>query len=937
MAIKTIDKEIVGADGIAKKINKGAEKMVFDILQSTQYSTPIPSTVRELTTNACDAQREKEIALDILTGKSQQADYYITRNGDQYEDSNFDASYYDIKHLNTEETQVYISYEKHPGVGYCDKFIVMDHGVGIGGRRLEGVLELGYSTKRNTSENFGAFGLGAKVPLSTGVDFYTIETVHNGRKITCNCYNYKTDFTTPKFNNNGTINPSFTLSDGSIVYYEPTESYNYTKISFGVKRHNRSKFMDSVEEQLLYLDNVKFSVIEHFENGETDVQEKNFQAKVLFNSENLIVADTYVFNKPHIVVVKNNEATTGINYGFIDFRELEMETLWGPIAFKCPARQVMRDPETGQEVVLQEGVDVTPSREKVIWNDATKAYVQGVIKKAAAEATKLIQAELKDTDIVQWLVSCRDILSKANGSSTLGRIANIIDRQSINPQFAPNKDIRYAMPKTFFKGMNAKKITKLRDYRTGKDNLERDEFDGWSGVSTTNIYIKTNEQFNKYKDLYLLQQAQKDDYQENIVVISPPTIAMPKAISLLPPGVEKGKAMAAYNAEVVRQKAKFAYFQSSPHVKSYDDIEVSDEWLEDYKKEAAAAEQVATFENITPAERRKIEERMVAFTLREDKKRNDGKNYTWDKIEPKAKELMQSQKTIYYGSTVDEAKFMIAADIIGCYAPTFEQVFPENTWYSWNECKHGKMFYYEQPPVRVYSTYGEDKGQPVEWARPDKMQDQWDTPQLIRVRETYIKHIKKNPNCKHIDEFFLQLNSDGGYTMDSHLIKWYTGKKIQAVKDMRYLSALKHINPHLFAKFKECYEAAEAVTYKSMKWIDMGDEDDSVATEIKKNVQRIAEFQAYCEEVKDSLDSETLIAAKSRELFVLDMPNAGAYDARLVANCQELVEYNEEVSTMLSTIGQFDVHPKEAPEISPELQKEISIYLDAKDRLQWGS
>ena len=53
-----------------------------------------------------------------------------------------------------------------------------------------------------------------------------------------------------------------------------------------------------------------------------------------------------------------------------------METLWGPIAFKCPTRQVMRDPDTGKEIVLQEGVDVTPSREKVIWNDATKAYVQ---------------------------------------------------------------------------------------------------------------------------------------------------------------------------------------------------------------------------------------------------------------------------------------------------------------------------------------------------------------------------------------------------------------------------------------------------------------------------------------------------------------------------------------------------------------------------------
>jgi len=81
MSIKTIDATITtNTSGVAKKINKGAEKMVFDILQSTQYSTPIPSTVRELVTNACDSQREKEMALEILRGKKSSEDYYIVRN-----------------------------------------------------------------------------------------------------------------------------------------------------------------------------------------------------------------------------------------------------------------------------------------------------------------------------------------------------------------------------------------------------------------------------------------------------------------------------------------------------------------------------------------------------------------------------------------------------------------------------------------------------------------------------------------------------------------------------------------------------------------------------------------------------------------------------------------------------------------------------------------
>ena len=79
MSIKTIGKAVQSnSAGLQKRINKSAEKLVFDVLQSTQYSTPIASTVRELVTNACDSQREKEIALEILSGKKNVEDYYIT-------------------------------------------------------------------------------------------------------------------------------------------------------------------------------------------------------------------------------------------------------------------------------------------------------------------------------------------------------------------------------------------------------------------------------------------------------------------------------------------------------------------------------------------------------------------------------------------------------------------------------------------------------------------------------------------------------------------------------------------------------------------------------------------------------------------------------------------------------------------------------------------
>jgi len=126
MSIKTIDRESVSnKKGLDKKINKSAEKMVFDILQASQYSTPIPSTVRELVTNACDSQREKEMAIEILKGEKQIEDYYITRNQDEYKDSNFNISYYDLKYLNQSKSHVDLVYKYGEGVGYCDTFEII--------------------------------------------------------------------------------------------------------------------------------------------------------------------------------------------------------------------------------------------------------------------------------------------------------------------------------------------------------------------------------------------------------------------------------------------------------------------------------------------------------------------------------------------------------------------------------------------------------------------------------------------------------------------------------------------------------------------------------------------------------------------------------------------------------------------------------------------
>jgi hypothetical protein len=919
MSIKTIDKPIQGSAGVAKRINKGAEKMVFDILQSTQYSMPIQSTVRELVTNACDSQREKEIAIEIMSGRKKVEDYYIERHGAQYEDSNFDKNYYNIKYLQAAKHTIKLVYEQNEGVGYCDKFSVTDYGVGIGGRRLEGILELGYSTKRNTSENFGAFGLGAKAALSTGVDFYTIETVYNGMRFKCNCYNYKTDFIIPAFNvQTGKQNPFITFSDGSKVHYEQLGAdteLNQTTISFGVKRHNRNKFEEAVEEQLLYFDNVNFIIIDNEDEDHPD-REVKFQAEVLYNSKNLIVADSYIYNKPHIVLVKDENAVTGINYGYIDFRELEMESMYGSVAFKCPARQVITN-EDGTETVLQEGVDVTPSREKVIWNESTKKYIKSVIMAAAQEASDMVQEELEETDFLKWVDACRSVITgNSSENRVLNKLSRIINKDDIKPKYGPDKRIKYGPANKLFDGLT---IMKPYEDRYSDDKIKREAIKDWQGFDAKHFY-KRDEAFSRVKDVYLMEKDRENDYHKNHVT----TYTIQDLDSIFNSKIAAAGGDA--KVKLIQRKAKLKakrdailkLIEASEWYKSYDEVEIPDEWLKNYKEEAAMAEEKSKFSNLTAAERRDIEKRMVAYTVRFDDKKDD--YFTMDKIEPKAKDLMNSKNRIYYCTKADEGKMKQAALLLKEVMPKHNEVYTDSNVYVYDKEHKEPVYWYEHPPVR-FMKWGNEEYE--DWAKPVQG---WDTPQLIRVSQNKVKHITQNPNVKHIDELFLQLTTNNEYTMDKSLVKYYTAYKLKKINQFKFMQGLGCIHDELQKDYCKLQDMRND-NYSEFNHRRVQD----VAPAITDHMEKLYEFQKFCNEC----DDPDLIQDKSRELFVLsDVSDARAADLDILAKYDNIVEFAEEVKPLLD---ELEVLNDRECSMSPELEKEVRVYLRAKSREIWDS
>lgn len=892
MSIKTIDQETrSNTEGIKKRINKGAERMVFDILQSTQYSNPIPSTIRELVSNACDSQREKEIAIEILTGEKKEKDYYIRREGEQYSDSNFNPAYYDLDCLNKVNNEVTIKYYRNEGVGYCDTIEIIDHGVGIGATRLEGILELGFSTKRNTSQNFGAFGLGAKVALSTGVDFYTIETIHNGKRFKCNCYPYKTDFMIPKFN------PSIEFSDGTKVHYEETADLNKTVISFGVKKHNRNRFEESIQDQLNYLGNVKLVIVE---NG--NEFEKSIQTNILHNSKHIIVSDSYIYSRPHIVIVKEEGATTGINYGYVDFRELEMEQLYGSVGLKCPIRQAIRDPETNEEIVIQDGVEVTPSREKVIWNEQTKNFIQGVIEQAAEEASSLVEDQLKDTDFFEWIKSCRDVLNKSmssGGSSALRQISKIIDTSKMQPKFSLDTSIRYQPIANLLRGYSVRKVTEYT--KAGKIHLSTDKPINWGDVNFEGIYFRGEDvSRSRIKDHYLLSL---HSGKFLIITDSDLTGLKDKSEDESLPGTDRAQYLKEYNSILNNKLRIDTHLRNSSLFNSYEDVEVPQEFIDSFSAKEEVVEKEDSLAGLSPAERREIEKRIVGYTMRYNHKHlygEDRQPFIWDKVEPKLSKVMTSDRITYYGTKKDSEKLFMAANVLFYQAPSSAKVANVPYYFAHDIHNSDPVFYIDELPVR----FGER-------GMYEKLE--YNTPQLLRVSESNIKYISKSPNCKHIDEFYVQLGPDqNSYTMDNSLIKYITGK---AVGDLpNWVSHIKFINPDYGGMYNKLLE------YKN-SYCDIRRTSDEEMNNILEMVKSIKEFQLFL----NTVDDENLIAEKSKELFIFeDIKSAEAIDLQVFKLIEAKDELISDINSFMSSISFYS---------DSEFQNEVTHYLKSRGKL----
>ena len=323
-------------DSLGANIDTSSFTFLFEMMSKSLYSNPIGSICREITSNCFDSHIEANVSVPVIVKKSY-----------DYDDSCY-----------------YISF--------------IDRGVGLSPKRIKTIYMKWFSsTKRETNDLIGGFGLGSKSPLSYQ-DLFYINTIYNGVK-----YEYVL--------HKGTKVPTLDLLTQNppnclvprikevklieikridIAQFNPlTDEHNGTEIKIAIKNGDDRKFQEQLLEQLAYFDNV------FFQDWAIDNVYKIYEGQT-FKYRN---KDQYSEDM-HIILGK---VPYPIDWKLIGVKEVNI-----PVAIKF---------EIGE-------LEVTPSRESLRYTDSIKELVKTRVNDCIKELVSLFAKEVNEfEDIFEYL------------------------------------------------------------------------------------------------------------------------------------------------------------------------------------------------------------------------------------------------------------------------------------------------------------------------------------------------------------------------------------------------------------------------------------------------------------------------------------------------------------------------------------------------------
>ena len=215
MVLSSVNNNIKTNLDDAQVFGINADASMFDILSKKLYSNPIQSVIRELVSNAIDAN---------------------TAAGQE------------------DPIQVHFPNDADP------TFWVRDTGVGMDAEKLMNVFTYGGSDKRDTNKQIGGLGVGAKSPFSV-TDSFTVESTKDGVKRTAICFRGPDGC--PRFK---MIGEEEGFVNGTKIYFNVSASNFYNYIYESVPVFAFAKQMPEIlNGKEKFLEEVDCASIEEFE------------------------------------------------------------------------------------------------------------------------------------------------------------------------------------------------------------------------------------------------------------------------------------------------------------------------------------------------------------------------------------------------------------------------------------------------------------------------------------------------------------------------------------------------------------------------------------------------------------------------------------------------------------------------------------------------
>lgn len=239
-------------------------------------------------------------------------------------------------------------------LGVDAQLIIRDFGVGLSPERMRTVYgNYLSSTKRDSNDQTGGFGLGSKVPFAY-TDSFFVKTVFEGTEYKYLCYIDETQL--------GAI---------SLLEKKETTRQNGTEIIVPAKtNYDKSRFQSSIFAQLTYFKTFRYINIE------------GPKTKIKFENEHCIITNDNTYTNLHIVL---GTVVYPVDFDALGLSRYSFVNCYVGLKFKIGELQP------------------TLSRESLFWNDSVKKKVLTKLEKAKATIRKEIEKEISnEKDFAKW-------------------------------------------------------------------------------------------------------------------------------------------------------------------------------------------------------------------------------------------------------------------------------------------------------------------------------------------------------------------------------------------------------------------------------------------------------------------------------------------------------------------------------------------------------